>query len=311
MHPALLDIPRQYPASLPLAYVSGCVCGIAPRLLISGNTYNMRGRRADNQETNIGNNTNNFSGNDAIIQAGGTLQEWLIGQANTDVRVPTASDQSGTTNHANNTTASTQFYLKQLELNSKPAFKNPSLVTGTFDFAKKLHGYIQGADKKFSLSFVYRNILSAPSGDCSILNCYTTSPIINGFRIYLTGTAGGKQKLLVSIGDGTNYTTIDCASFDANKIYYCTVIYDGSIDTSAIDRVRFYVNGQLLSKNVVTSGGTFPFDIPVNNLPNTQIFSAASTGNVLSLGDWLLFNSILSIEAIQILYQNQLNFYGS
>ncbi|MCU0428713.1 MAG: choice-of-anchor D domain-containing protein [Cytophagaceae bacterium] len=47
-----------------------------------------------------------------------------------------------------------------------------------------------------------------------------------------------------------------------NQWYHVAVTYDGSIDSDRLDRVTFYIDGVKQNNSLITSGGSFPFDIP-------------------------------------------------
>ncbi|KAB2913937.1 MAG: hypothetical protein F9K23_15830 [Bacteroidetes bacterium] len=272
-----------------LADVPNAAFALATRQLL--NTYTgplVRVRRlSDNAETGILPDYLKSLSDSSATESGQTLAGWQ----NSLIYGAVWYDQSGNNRFVNQTTASNQY---QLIISAKPHFISDLLGVRLWNFGTKLNSTLYGAGKQFTISCSF-NTAPPPTGDFSFIYQVATSesnPAMSGMNARIIGVnPSGMGKLSIQIGDlaASSAATIESVTaFSTSVSNNFIIMYDGTENSSVLNRFKVLRNGVSEQMQVSFSTGAFPFSIaaPATNGSIRQEFSSTNRTRIYEMIIW-------------------------
>lgn len=263
--------------------VSGAKMALSVRklsALYSGYYARIR-RTSDNDEQNVTALYGGFMNENAVLQNGQSITEWLSGA---QAAGRTWFDQSGGVFHAQQSAATNQFPLRTFTAN-KPAFASFPNQDFSWNYTTAINPYLFGAGKQFSFHIVVKSTVR-PSGDYRIFyHLNSSGALINGFTITLNGASQtGYSRISILLGDLINCAnTSSLTNFPTAQPLHIIIRYDGTVNTSWIDRLKVTVNGNDEPMGYNSQQGTFPANLtqpvttPRNWAPPTSLIQSGTS----------------------------------
>lgn len=274
--------------------------------LYSGYFARLR-RTSDNAELNVSALYGGFMSENAVLENGQSIGNWLSGAQGVG---RTWFDQSTGVMHAQQTTATNQFPLRTFTAN-RPAFASFPNQDFFWNYATAINPYLFGAAKRFTFHIVAKSTVQ-PSGDYRIFyHLNSNGAFINGFTVTLKGTVQqGFDKIHILMGDLVNCTTISTDnSYSTLQPKHIVIRYDGTVNTSWKDRLQVTVNGVDEPMGYISLAGTFPANltqpvtVPRNWAPNSSVMQSGTS-------EIIFWDRLLTNDEVIWLSKNTQKSYG-
>lgn len=269
-----------------LADVPGAAIAFATRQLITSYTGPLlRLRRlSDNAETGILPDYLKYASNVSNTEAGQLLSDWRSGTLAGAVWY----DQSGNNRFANQTTASNQW---EFVTATRAYLFGAIFKTNTWNIGTKLNSVLYGANKQFTISFSAKANPTISSDFQAFHHISSNLDKITGISVRIIGqdSLGNTGKISVSLGDLTStYVLQSITSFDTRNSQNIIVIYDGTENTSVLNRFKVLRNGVSEPMQITSAAGPFPFNIgtPGTNAAIQLSFNSIGTANIYEFIVW-------------------------
>ncbi len=290
--------------------IEGAKMALSVRKLTQGYTGNYaRIRRvSDNAETNITAVYGGFVTENAITENGQSLSEWLNGSQGAG-RI--WFDQSGTGINATQTVATNQYPFRNVFTGNRAAFASVPLSDYLWNLPMSIGNYQFGAGKQFTMHLVFKSNVNINSDYRPYYFLGSMDGKVNGFTVTFSGTSNSRDiRLNIQLGDLTNCAYL-CTSklFDNTQAHQVTIIYDGTINTSWIDRLTVIVDGVTEPLTPISLIGAFPAHC-TQPTAAPRIWAAFSAVMQSGISELLLWNRLLTTDEAQWLQQNTRKTYG-
>jgi hypothetical protein len=288
-----------------LADVPNAAIALAARqltTLYTGPLFRLR-RSSDNAETGILPDYLKYASNVSNTEAGLLLSDWRNGTLTGAVWY----DQSGNNRFINQTTASNQW---EFVTSTKSYLFGAILKTSSWNVGSKLNTVLYGANKQFTITITAK--ATPPlSGDFeAFYHIASNLDKITGISLRLIGQGSNLAKISISLGDLTStYGIQSVNAFDSSLTHNIIVLYDGTENTSVLNRFKVLRNGVSEQMQVTSSSGPFPFDIgtPATNAAIRQTFNSIGIANMY---EFIVWPRLLSSYEQQIVANSAKKAYG-
>lgn len=306
--------PQHHNTPYLLDTISGAILACSTRRLVQDAPTNLaRIRRdSDNTEAYIYHFSDFLYPTSPTDNPSGSVQDFLAGS---NAKIRQWIDQSNliSPKNGNQTTASSQPKLTNNGLGKVSVIEFQNTTIHNLDFGTSIVSSLTGADKKFSIVLCFKHSAALVSGSPSIISMFNTGgATIAGIHVSLKIISLNQQTVSFDYGNGSNRKQINTSTWYApNTLYSLVISYDGTIDTSGSDRVKIYVNNAIIPQTETATFGSFPFDISNPSLGLTMPWIGNSSSSNGFLGEFLIFDKVLSVDEVDFIYKQHKNYFGA